>query len=483
MTDDDDRTDIEKAFDRLTGRLGEAFDKFKNPNPQSPAPAGAPGNANDNASATPEVKQAFNTDAFFKAVKLGRAADVQKMIEDGFDPNTYNTAGLTALHVTARNNNMTGVAEVLLRFGANPKLPLKEDNITLPIDDAVNFGKHDIVDLLTRNGGYIPGNTVNGRSLLHRACEKGKTRMVESLIKAGADANERTENGSTPLLVAVFLRQTDVAQLLLNFPDVMAGVNDSSASTDPLKRNAFQLAVERNQPQLVARMLDGGANVNVRDANGLSPLHHAITAGDTDLVKTLLAHQPDLNKTETGVPTPLMLAATTDQLAGNTARAAIINLLLKAGADPEIADATGRRPLHALIIEGDMDAARLLLQYPLDKNAADRTGATPLFYALEKTSPDALALLLAGGADANARHMYDARTPLIEAVKQNNAPAVRLLLQNGANPKLLDADQKSPLSYARAMHDPITIHLLEEALVKLNAPVKRKTSGFKEFDL
>ena len=63
-----------------------------------------------------------------------------------------------------------------------------------------------------------------------------------------------------------------------------------------------------------------------------------------------------------------------------------------------------------------------------------------------------------------------------------------LLLQNGANPKLLDASQKSPLSYARAANDSMTIHLLEEALQKMNAPAKRKgpkldDSGFKEFKL
>ncbi len=478
MTDDDDRTDIEKAFDRLTGRLGEAFDKFKNPGAQSPAPAGATGDA-----VAPEVKQAFNTDAFFKAVKLGKAADVQKMIEDGFDPNTYNTAGLTALHVTARNNNMQAVAEVLLRYGANPKLPLKEDNTTLPIDDAVNFGKHDIVDLLTRHGGYIPGNTVNGRSLLHRACEKGKARTVESLVKAGADANERTENGSTPLLVAVFLRQTDVAQLLLNFPDVMAGVNEYFASTDPLKRNAFQLAVERGQSALIGRMLQGGADVNVRDSENMTPLHHAVAQGDVELVKTLLAHHPDLNKTIGGQSTPLMLACTTDSLADNSARATIISLLLEAGADPEVPDGDGRRPLHALMRGNDADAARVLLQYPVEKDATDRFGASALFYALEQTSPDALALLLAAGADPNARNMKDARTPLIEAVQQNNAPAVRLLLEKGANPKLLDATHKSALSYAREKNDSVNIHLLEDALRKISAPQKRKNTGFKEFDL
>jgi len=474
---DDDRTDIEKAFDRLTGRLGDAFKKIKEGQlPSSPAPAA------ENAAA-PGAAQAFNVDAFFRAVKLNKTAEIQKYIDGGFDLNTYNSAGLTALHVVAREN--AGAAgELLLRNGANPRLPLKDDANNMPLDDAVNFGKHEIVELLTRYGGYVPGNTVNGRTLLHRACEKGKPRIVEALIKAGANANELTENGSTPLLIAIYARQAEVANVLLSFPEVVQGVNEFFPQTDPKKRNAFQVAVEHRQTGAVARMLGTGSNVNAVDAESLSPLHHAVLAGDIDLVKTLLAHGADLNKTENNQSTPLFLACQSPLIDDGATRAKLVSLLLKAGADPDIIDVkSGMTPLHAsLQSDGGEDAARALLQYPVNKDLPDAAGNAPLYYALQAPGTTLLAMMLAAGADPNARHMKDARTPLIDAVQQNNPVAVRLLLEAGANAKLLDADNKSALSYAREKNNDIILLSLTEALEKAASKAKPKNK-FKEFDL
>ncbi|MDE1151385.1 MAG: ankyrin repeat domain-containing protein [Micavibrio sp.] len=479
MTDDDDRTDIEKAFDRLTGRLGEAFNKIK----QGQLPAAPPAPAADAAPGS-NAAQAFNVDAFFRAVKLNKTAEIQKYIDGGFDLNTYNSAGLTALHVVAREN-ARAAGELLLQNGANPRLPLKDDARNMPLDDAVNFGKHEIVELLTRYGGYVPGNTVNGRTLLHRACEKGKPRIVEALIKAGANANELTENGSTPLLIAIYARQAEVANVLLSFPEVVQGVNEFFPQTDPKKRNAFQVAVEHRQSGTVAMMLTTGSNVNACDAEGLSPLHHAVLAGDAALVKTLLQHGADLNKTENSQPTPLFLACESPLLNDDQTRAHIVTLLLQAGADPDITDAkSGMTPLHAsLRTDGAQAAARALLQYPISKDATDKDGNTPLFYALQAPGTDLLAMMLAAGADPNTRHMKDARTPLMDAVQRDNPVAVRLLLQAGANAKLLDADHKSALSYARAKNNDIILLSLEEALGRVTHKAAKPKNNFKEFDL
>lgn len=451
----DDRDGIEKVFDSVA----DAFNKFT----QKPEKV-------------PQDKAAF-----FRAVRQNKVAEVAKFIAAGIDLDATGAGGDTALHLAARNN-LTQVAKLLLEAGANPRAAHGDDPKRTPLADAVNFGKVEMAELLTRAGGYTPGETAsNGFTLLHRACEKGNPKLVEAMISAGADSNERTGNGATPLIVAIVQRQLSVAERLLDFPAVAHGINEFFVNTDPKKRTAFHLAVEKGQSALVARMLDFGSNVNAPDADGVTPLEHAILRGELALVKTLVTHGADLNKPGNGARTPLFLACKAPEITDGKLRAEIVAFLLQAGADPEIADpATKLTPLHAAVLSATgKETVAALLKYPLNKDAPDDEGSAPIFYAVAKTAPDILRALLDAGADPNARQMDDARTPLIQAVQERSVPGVALLLSRGANPKLYDAHGKSALSYARAGDMKEIIPLLEAALEKKPS----RKGDFKEWTL
>jgi ankyrin repeat protein len=457
---DNDRDDQREGIDKVFGQITDAFGKLTQPRADKP-PADAA--------------------AFFRAVKYNKAAEVKKFIDDGVDLNAPGAGGDTALHLAARNN-ATDAARLLLEAGANPKAPHGDDPKRTPLADAVNFGKADMAELLTRFGGYTPGErTSDGFTLLHRACEKNNPNLVAAMISAGADGNETTGNGATPLLVAIARRHPDVADRLLDFPAVAQGINEYFVQTDAKKRTAFQLAVERGQAPIVGKMLKFGSNVNAADADGVTPLQHAILKSDISLVRTLIANGADLNKPDSPKGSALFMACQAPEITDGKTRGAIVALLLNAGADPDQAlSGSNMTPLHAAALSANgKEAVAALLKYPLDKERADSEGFQPVFYTIHKADTDLLRQMLDAGANPNARQMDDARTPLIHAVHERSPAAVSLLLSRGANPKLFDAHGRSALSYARETKQADVVALLETALNRQAAP----KSGFKEWNL
>lgn len=459
-----DPQDNDDPIDKIFGRVSGMWDRVTNIDP---------------------TRKPTDTDRIFRAIKSNKLDDVRAALEAGFDPNTHDKSGDTGLHICARGN-LPHMAALLVEFKANPRLGKKDDPRHLPLDDAVRFGKVEMTEFLARHGGYMPGNTVNGWSLLHQACEKGKPQLVAALLKAGASGNEPTENGATPLLIAVMRAQPAVADLLLDFPVVAEQMNHLHVRTDEKKRNAFQLAVERGQAGIARKMIAKGSMINVEDADGYTPLQHAIRRGETQLVAMLIDGGADINRANSH-GTPLVYAAAAPELRDEKQRAAIISLLISRGADAEIREEeTGRTPLMIVASDADkLPALEALLQHPVSMDCSDKSGMNAVFHALK--NPRGLEALLAAGAPPDARHMKDASTPLIAAAKADNPHTVRRLLDAGANPRLFDAHGKSALSYARdnvvneyagAANAPAITAMLEEKIAPdLKARRKQKPRG------
>lgn len=457
---EDEGDGIEKAFNRVS----DMFDKVKQ---------------------IDFTRKPTEVDRFFRAVKNNKIADVTKMLEEGFDPNAWNASGDTPLHVAARGN-LTDMAKALTDAGADARKGKKDDPKHLPLDDAVNFGKPEMTEFLTRHGGYLPGNTVNGWSLLHRACEKGKPRLVKALLDAGADGNEPTENGATPLLIAVMRAQSEVAEILLEYPSVVAGMNTLFTRTDSKQRNAFQLAVERGMAPLVGQMINKGILPNVHDTDGWTPLQHAITRGDTDMIRVLVKAGADVNAVLPDGSTPLIFACDTPEVSDGSTRAAVVDTLLRLGADTDKQDrATGETALMRLAaLDNRSETLSKLLTYPASLDICDNKGMNAVFHAIR--NPQNLRILLDAGAAVNARHMKDAATPLIAATKGNNLAAVQMLLAANANPALYDAANKSAMSHARVSahkDQPAILDALNTALQKHLRPAPKRVAKGQEWDL
>jgi Raf kinase inhibitor-like YbhB/YbcL family protein len=258
----------------------------------------------------------------------------------------------------------------------------------------------------------------------------------------------------------------------------------------------------------VARALvAGGADVNAKDAEGVTPLMRAASAGRGDMVRLLLTSGADPNAKASGAVTALMMASlggymdavapliaarsdvvakdsqgrTALMAAASSGDAAIVEALLKAGADVKAEDASSSTALtyaaaegHAAAVEalqrhgataghsemilaaGRCNTAivRALLSAGLNIDSAD-SGTTPLIVAAAGNCVETVDLLVARGADLNARNA-DGWTPLMKATAAGHAEVVEKLLAKGADMDVADSLGRTAWMYAAmANHEEI----------------------------
>jgi ankyrin repeat protein len=109
-----------------------------------------------------------------------------------------------------------------------------------------------------------------------------------------------------------------------------------------------------------------------------------------------------------------------------------VRSLLKAGADANMSNRYGVRPLHIAIGNEDLGLVRLLLGAKADPGSSDFTGETCLMMAARAGQLPIVKALLDKGAPVDARDPEYQQTALMVSARSGNVDIVRLLIQRGA---------------------------------------------------
>jgi ankyrin repeat protein len=130
----------------------------------------------------------------------------------------------------------------------------------------------------------------------HEAIVCGKILEVQNDLEDPSLANARSNDGFTPLSLAAFFNQTEIAKLLLTY-----GADPNLQATNPAKVNALHSAVARQNIELCKLFISHGANVNAGQTQNITPLHSAAHLGNLELVKLLVDNGADIgSKTDDG---------------------------------------------------------------------------------------------------------------------------------------------------------------------------------------
>ncbi len=368
---------------------------------------------------------------FVQAAKQRDVNTVKQLIERKADVNSTLADGSTALAWAVYNNDM-GMVETLLGAGADARL-------------ANEYGV----------------------SPLHLACANQNAGMVSILLKADADPNAAKWSGETALMSCA---NSGVAEAVKEMLSSGANPNLKESRQD---QTALMWAAAEDHREAVKALIEGGADVNARS--------RLIPAREPFIVKVPSSFGQNFPKTvrfrkESGGFSPLMFAA---QKGGvETAR-----LLIEAGAEVNYATREEGSALVVATAAGYQDFALLLLENGADPNIKDGWGIRPLHYAVHEG-----VLIMNGYAHTSTDHLgWERRNmpELVEALIDAGAdPEARIessfsfldhkFIRGNEDPPQIDIIGATPLLLAAASGDTTSMRILVE---KGQADKKAKTDS------
>ncbi len=268
--------------------------------------------------------------ALLYAAKAGNLPEVRRAIESGVPVNAVDSNGNTALLV-AIGCNRTAIIDYLLCHGA--KVNVRGPNQVTPLIMAA-FG--------------------------------GQPEVLKKLLGAGADLKAVDDNGQPAIEAAVMSRDPASVRVLLK----AGAFREVGAWGQPLIVEAANLQVPA---AIVLSLLQAGAHVDARGRMGSTALMKAATNGDTATAEVLLEHGANVRLTDHDGETALAIAVT-NGMAKDTF--GVVNLLLKAGADPNARRPGGLSMLGLAVMRWDVRTVESLIAAGADPNVADDTGRT-----------------------------------------------------------------------------------------------------------
>jgi ankyrin repeat protein len=400
------------------------------------------------------------TTPLMRAVREDKSAEVDRLLRAGADVKAANRYGVTALSLACINGN-AAVIDKLLKAGADPNAPGPESET--PLMTVAHTGNVDAAKLLLAHGAKVDAREAwHGETALMWAAAQRHPEMVAALIAAGADVNaistvvhwERQATaeprekwlppgGFTPLLFAA--RENCVACVR-----VLAEHGANLNLADPDGITPMVNSIINGHYDVAALLLEKGADPNLFDKTGRAALYAAVDShtmpysnrpspdespndiSSFDLIKSLIAHgaqvnmqlksqQPYRSKVDRGDDTMLTTGTTPILRAAKAGDVPIIALLLEKGADPKLSTRNGINPVMAAA--------------GLGTNESDGVGRKKT----QKDAIDSIDLLLKAGVDINA---VDSRkeSALFGAAQKGWDEVVQYLADHGA--RLNDKDQK-----------------------------------------
>ncbi|MCY4027553.1 MAG: ankyrin repeat domain-containing protein [Acidobacteria bacterium] len=327
---------------------------------------------------------------------------------------------------------------------------------------AVRHGARDVAARLLRAGADPNATNRYGVTPLALAAGNGHPGLAAALLDAGASPHAATPYGETPLMTAARTGNPEVVRLLIE-----AGA-DVDAKEAWREQTALMWAAAERNAAAAQVLIEAGADVAARSQAGMTPLLFAARSGDIDTVRTLLTGGADIDEAardaiprrpadddgenddgaeaDAAAPLPPRLGSTPLATAIRNVHFDLAAWLVAAGADVN-RDGPRGTALHGLVRARNCERTAM----PCPEQAA----------ALG--SLDLARLLLAHGADVNARMTarpptkgtYDGNfmslvgaTPLLLAVKASDTALMRLLLDQGADVRLGNDDNTTPLLVA-----------------------------------
>jgi uncharacterized protein len=394
------------------------------------------------------------------AVYEGNAAEVRRLIDSGADVTLANNYGVTAMSLAAEVAD-TAILKLLLDAGANADSP-NADGMTALLAVA-RTGNVEAAKLLIEHGATVDAReNFGGQTALMWAAARRHPQMIEFLVAHGASIDARSTHRDYQRHITAEGRPKSL---------------DSGGFTPLL------YAARENCIACVEVLLAQGADIDLPDPDGVSPLHLSVMNANWDLAKKLIEAGANVDQWDIFGAAPLFTAvggrsrndggrASIDP-PNETNGLQIVQLLLERGANPNrqlffrpanVRGATNTRgstPLIRAANGNDMEVVKLLLEHGADATVYMADRQTPIHAVLagranEKDAIELIKVLHEAGTDVNVValvvHIEEVRggSALHYAVRKRYQDVIRLLASYGADMNLKDQDGLTALDYTQS---------------------------------
>ncbi|MGN6495297.1 MAG: ankyrin repeat domain-containing protein [Agriterribacter sp.] len=195
------------------------------------------------------------------------------------------------------------------------------------------------------------------------AVEEKKYSEVEQLIAKGEKVNKTGKKGQFPLWIAVWNHDVKMVELLMKHG---ADAKQYFKTKDG-KTSCLEISCQEGDLEIAKLLVDGGADPDQRGLGGHTPLRIAARNGRIDLVKYFIGLKCEVDTRGDDGATPLEHAATKGHFE-------IVQLLVENGADINIQDNDGDFPLGEAIKYGHIEVVKYLLSKDTDLSLKNKKG-------------------------------------------------------------------------------------------------------------
>ena len=391
------------------------------------------------------MAQSEDEESFIELCKYASTEKILEELEAGAEVNKVNEAGMTPFLAAAKNNPHRDVLVLLRNKGANPYYRTKDGWTALMYASVYNENPN-VIELLTYLGRDLNIQNNKGNTALLLAVKNRRTDAVRILLRSGARVNVQNDKGDTTLklLFENGYQNYDyrIFRMIIN-----RGANLNLRYENG--RTIIYDAIDQGRNNAISLLLENGADVNIRDDEGLTPFQFALIENRSIyILKKLHSHGADLNYEDENGRNALSYAA---QYITDRDK---FNFLLRNGARLNSQDNRGITPLMYAVKENDLKVIRYLLNRQSRINLRDERGRTALFYAVRyRSNTEVISTLIAHGARLETK-TYTGKTLMMEAVRYNSNPQIiRMLLEKGVNPIARDNSGRRVVDYLAKNED------------------------------
>ncbi|MBC8127658.1 MAG: ankyrin repeat domain-containing protein [Gloeobacteraceae cyanobacterium ES-bin-144] len=401
------------------------------------------------------------------------------LLEAGAYTEQRDSLGRTPLIIAIENHDIP-MAMMLLNARANLNASTPKGSCALGIaaerDDSI------MLNLLLAGGARTDGLMPNSDRILPWAIRQGRLDLMNVMMKADSDPHLKDHMGNPLLHIAMESGRRDLMESLIS-------LGADPGATNAVGETTIHLALKQGWTDAIPKLVAAGADPNACNSNGHTLLEQAISDGDSNRVKLLLKNgaDPNFQNDPDKANSPLQQAFENKDPAifeiflnhgakpreGNwnaylwrafqQHEIGKIQLLLAHGAHDHSSTGHGASLLQSAAHRGDAELVKLLVDYGFP-------GSLALHDASARGDDRIVGLLLACGISPEVIRFPSNDTLLAVAIRNRRDRVAELLIQYGADTKVILPEAQSALLLAIAAGCDRTVKTLLAKGADPNAP-------------